>query len=169
MGRILKIEDFAEGDLRIPVNPIQENSLNELIKTVEDGYLNRLLGVELCALFFVDLDLNGVPQNPLYQEIFNPFFKDVCGYFCDSLGMKVMLKNFVYFYWTRGLETKLSTVDVSVSISENSINSSLIKSNIVNNYNIGVDVFTTIRFYLQKNKEDYPEFNGIEISNCGLI
>ena len=162
MGRVLTIEDFKTEEYRISVNPPQEVQLNALIDKVENEYLGKMFGKDLRDLFFADLDSNKIPQTARFTILFEPLMEQNDSIMLTSIGIKEMLMSFVYFYWTRTKIAKLTTVDVSTSVSENSNVSSANKLQIIEKYNTGIDTLITNQYYMSRfNEIDYPEYKGV--------
>lgn len=165
MATILTIADFENGRYKIPVNQSQETDLNEKIKFVEDNYLVYLLGVELYDLFIADLALPvaGEPTDPRFIKIFNSFNyqADDCDLIVLSEGVKEMLKGFVYYLYTRGITSRITTVGIKQTDSENSSNKTAIVHDITSRYNDSIKTYQAIQYYICNNTEfDYPEFKG---------
>jgi len=164
---ILTIDDFENGRYSIPVNPTQETDLMDKIVFVENKYLPRLFGVELYDLFIADLVLpvEGEPTAPRFVKVFNAFNYQQEGH-CEKLvrseGIKEMLKGFVYYLYTRDVVSRITTVGIKKTKSENSENITAIKHDITGRFNDSVRTFKAIQFYICDNDEfDYPEFKGV--------
>ena len=167
MATILTIDDFENGRYKIPVNPTQEIDLMDKIEYVENTYLPKLFGVELYDLFIADLDLPvaGDPTAPRFVKVFNSFNYQQnggCKKIVRSEGIKEMLKAFVYYLYTRDEVSRITTVGIKKTDSENSQNISAIKHDITSRINQGVMTYHAIQYYICNNDEfDYPEFDGI--------
>jgi hypothetical protein len=170
MGMILNLSDFQNGRTKIALNPTQEIDLEEYIIKVENEYLPKMFGKELYDLFVVDWDvLLGVPTSPRFIVVYEPFtFQDDL-LMLQSLGIKTMLKDFVYYLYVRDIVTRQSTVGLEVVVGENTGNVSAIKHDVTNIYNDGVDTFDTIQYYMKSyNTDDYPEYNGVMINFASI-
>jgi len=160
MANLIKIADFESGRFKIPTNEWTGIDLDQYMDKYERHYLIRLLGVELYNLFVADLDGNGEPQDPIYQDIYNSFvYEDNCNK-CESEGMKEMLKAFVYFHFVRDIFTRVTTVGVSRSKGENSENLDKVAADLTTRYNQGVMSFDCIQKYICNNSATYPTYNG---------
>jgi len=170
MGMILKISDFETGRTKIALNPEQEIDLMEYIDKAEREYLPLLFGKELYDLFVVDWDvLLGVPTSPRFIVVYEPFTFQGDLLMLQSLGIKTMLKDFVYYLYVRDIVTRQSTVGLEVVVGENTGNVSAIKHDVTNIYNDGVDTFDTIQYYMKSyNTNEYPEYKGILINFASI-
>jgi len=164
---ILTIDDFKHGRCKIPVNPKQEFDLMETISFVENKYLVKLFGVELYDLFIEDLALPviGEPTDPRFTKIYNAFNYQKSGH-CEKLvcseGIKKMLCGFVYYLYTRDIVSRITTVGIKKTDSQNSSNLTAIKHDITGRFNDSVRTFKAIQYYICNNDEfEYPEFNGV--------
>ena len=168
MATILTIDDFENGRYKIPVNQSQETDLNDKIKFVEDNYLPCLLGVELYDLFIIDYFTTPIVNEPTearFKKIFDTFNyqNDGCDLIVQSGGIKDLLKGIIYYLYTRDEVTRITTVGIKKTDSENSQNISAIKHDINARYNDSIKTYKAIQFYICDTVEfDYPEFKGID-------
>ena len=163
---ILEVNDFSNGRYKIPVNLKQETDLNEKIAYVEGYYLPRLLGVELYDLFILDLaaPVAGDPTDARFVKIYNPFnYQQAgnCEILVQSEGIKEMLKGFVYYLYTRDTVSRITTVGIKKTDSENSQNLTAIKHDITSRYNEAITTYKAIQYYICENEADYTEYNGV--------
>ncbi len=157
---ILNDEDFEKGRYRIPLDPEQENDLNDTIQTVEDEILPQLFGVELYNLFIADL-VAGVPQSARFVTIFEPFNDQTNGCITQSQGMKVMLKGYTYYDYVRDTNGAVTTNGTKNTISENSTDMNGIQYDLTSRYNDGVRNYKAIQTYMASIDPDtYPEYDG---------
>ncbi len=164
---ILTVSDFDNGRYKVPTNNSTEIDLMQTITFVEDCYLPKLLGVELYDLFIIDLaaPIAGEPTDPRFVKIYNAFnYQNTggCNTIVQSKGIKEMLKAFVYYLYTRDIQSRITTVGIKQTDSDNSTNFSAIMHDITSRYNDGVKTYQSIQYYICENTEfDYPEFEGI--------
>ena len=164
---ILTINDFSNGRYKIPVNPTQEIDLTDKITYVEGYYLPRLLGVELYNLFIADLaaPVAGEPTDPRFVKIFNPFYYQEsgdCEILVQSKGIKEMLKGMVYYLYTRDEVSRITTVGIKKTDSENSQNVSAIKHDITSRWNQSIETYKAIQYYICNADDfEYDEFQGV--------
>ena len=165
---ILTINDFDNGRYQIPTNPKQDADLMACIQYVEDFYLPKLFGVELYELFLDDLSLPvaGEPTDPRFIKIFNAFnyqSDESCNELVRSEGIKEMLKGIVYYHYVRDEPTRVTTVGIKRTKSDNSTNVTAIKHDITSRLNQAVVTYKSIQFYICYNTDfEYPEFKGVE-------
>jgi hypothetical protein len=73
-----------------------------------------------------------------------------------------MLKAFVYYLYTRDTTSRITTVGIKQTESDNSINFSAIMHDITSRYNDGVATYKAIQYYICENDEfEYDEFEGV--------
>lgn len=169
MGYVLSISDFENGSFRIPINPSQEYTLNEVIDSVENEYLPKLFGNDLNELFLNDLSLK-LPTTQRFEDVFFPFTKQNDSVMIQSKGIVEMLKGFVYFFYVRDIVSRVTSVDVSSVIGENAEGVGAIKHDVVLKYNSSVDTFQTLQYFMQVYDEvNYPEFKGVSIPYTNII
>ena len=172
MGLIIGLDDFKAGKCAISTNMYTLKDLNDYIIRNESKYLQELLGVDLYELFIADLQ-NGVPQDPKFVKIFNPFaFNDhsktvmFAGYLKESHlvrseGMTEMLRAFIYSEYTKEQNFK-NTIsgntqdEVEVATLQSAMNNGLQEK-----YNNAVSNYDAIQTYICRHIDDYPEFCGI--------
>ena len=165
---ILTINDFDNGRYQIPTNPKQDADLMACIQYVEDCYLPKLFGVELYELFLADLSLpvEGEPTEPRFVKIFNAFnyqSDDSCSEFIRSEGIKEMLKGIVYYHYVRDEPTRVTTVGIKRTESDNSMNVTAIWHDITSRFNQSVVTYKAIQYYICHGTEfEYTEYKGIE-------
>lgn len=160
---VLETSDFEEGFYRIPFSEYTEVSLQEVINDKEEYYLSMLLGIELKDLFVADLS-GGVPVSAIYLDIFNPFIKDIneCKY--QSLGIKTMLKGFIYWEYMREANYKVSeSANLSV-LNENSSALEFENNEILAEKRYNRSKFTgdAIQQFICDNDDVYPTYDGEE-------
>lgn len=156
MANIIVKEDFT-GEYELPINCFSQ--IDTYIDKYEQVYLCDMLGADLYSLFIADL-VGGVPVDPLYLAIFNPFKIDESGCIRISEGIKATLVQFIYFHAVRDLGVKKSIGGTTKYQNEVSSESMYSGFNIVESYNEGVDNYSTIQWYICDNPTDYPEYNG---------
>ena len=165
---ILQITDFDNGRFKIPTNSFQEMDLEDYINKYELKYLPLLFGVELYELFEADL-VAGVPQTPRFEDVFNAFLLQTDCDYCNSEGMKEMMKGFVYFHYTRDTFTRNTTNGVKQTFSENSVSLDTVSADLTTRYNEGVNTFQCIQRKMCDESETYPEYKGLNLENVLFI
>jgi len=168
---ITNISDFRVGRYALPQNQDSIKQLDAFIGEYENDLLDELLGCELASLFIADLDVDNVPASPRFVAIMDKFCQDMglCRVQLKSLGIKEMLKGFVYFYYGRSLTDVLTTVGAKRASSGNSENTQQAATLLRKNYNLSVNTYKAIQEYICINSVDYPEFNGINKVHLTLI
>lgn len=160
---ILKLTDFENGPLTIPLNGEQETDLTLLITDVEREYLACLFGKELYIIFKADVDANGgVPVLSRFVKVFEAFLEQPDSVLHDSKGIKEMLKGIVYYEWTKDMPTRLATVGIKKTLGENSENVGAIAHDITIKYNRAIRTYCEIQWYMSDEKpENYEEYEGV--------
>jgi len=141
-------------------NSHQIGELQSYIDSVEPSVLRDLLGCELYDLFIADL-VSGVPQSARFTAIFNAFNLDDgdCQY--RSLGIKEMLKGFVYYSYVRDSDY-FNTISGNVKNNfANSTGTRGVQYGLDERYNVSLDTYDTIQWYINENITNYPEYNGL--------
>lgn len=176
---ILETADFSQrGKYYIPFNQNlcgSEEELQAYIDRYEKRYLIDLLGCDLAELFIADL-FGGVPQDPIYQAIyeeicvdltegFNSIYYGTCG--CKpkriiSRGMKSMLMGFIFFEFMRDQPFQKGNTGVTVGMAENSEYAPFSKWGIDQYYNESISDYQNIQYFIYENQEDYSQFNGVK-------
>lgn len=161
MPNIVQITDFKVGRFKIPTKTYSDNDLQSYIDRYHRHYLIRLLGIELYDLFIADLDPLGVPQDPNYLAFYNPFTIQENGCFCDSEGMKEMIKALIYFHYVRDKNTVLTTIGPKQKRGENSQTLDIVSHDITTRYNEGINTYDCIQKKLHDDPTTYPEYDGV--------
>lgn len=164
-------ENFKIGRFCIAVNVHKENDLQSYIDTFEKIYLQDLLGCELYDLFIADLDASGMPQTPIYINIYQAFCIDYrgCGNKVRSEGMVQLLKEFIYFEYVRNQKVANSNGGNVVNINEASRETVSFETDIYDAYNNGIKNYKAIQFYICENSTDYPTYNGERKDITGIV
>lgn len=140
---------------------LKTDKLQAYIDRYEKHYLIQLLGAELYDLFIADLTATSpqVPQSTRFLDIFNEFSIDDNDCVRRSEGMRVMLKQFIYFHFVRDSSRFKTSVGVVQNQGDVSTNTPYDGYNLVESYNQGVTNATEIQWFICDNDEDYPEEN----------
>lgn len=161
MGLIINTSDFASGENAIATDSYTVAELEIIINTYETQLLYELLGVELYDLFVADLS-GGVPQDVIYEDIFNPFTKEINDNLVQSLGIKSMLIKWVYFFYVR-TQSQTNSMQGNTQ-NQGTVNkpSAMSYSTLIVQYNQCMKTFKAIQTYIEENKElVYPTYKGI--------
>lgn len=158
---IITIADFI-GKYELSTGMYDQAKLQDYINKYEPLYLVNLLGASLYAEFNADLILGaGMPTEPRFLYVFDPFNYD---YNCDILiseGMKEMLLGCIYFEYLKDLSNQVTVAGNVKPIGENSKNTSTLNTMMYGRYNDGIRTYRTIQYYICVVKsEDYDGFNG---------
>lgn len=186
MALPITIPSNYTGFTAVALNDYNTSQLLAYITKYETYYLLDLLGQELYTLFVADLDANGVPQTARFLAIYNaltvddpcyqaykPFFRFGAYWFgtdgnnykqLKSEGIKEMLKNFIWFHWSRDQRFQAQQNGVNVQTSETSRESDVSEFAMVieQRFNNAVMSYQAIRVYMQTNLSTYPELKGEE-------
>lgn len=162
--------DFGKGKYELHTGMYEQDKINAYIDKYERQYLVKLLGVDLFNLFVADL-LSGVPQDPIYQAIYNPFEYDYSqgGCIVFSEGMVEMIKGFIYFQYLKDQTNQVAVSGNVRPLGENSENVSTLNSMIYTRYNESIKTFRAIRTYICDNLSDYLEYNGVNLQTAYWI
>jgi len=168
---LTKLSDFEVGRFALPQSSITSKNLISIIGDVEEVELCNLLGFELSELLISDLDGTNTPVNQRFTKIFYKFFEksSICSEKMVSAGIVDMLKGFVFFYYGRTLNVRLSMNGAITAESENAESRPANHSQLRANYNKSVKTFKAIQAYVKENEDIYPEFDGIEKDYLTII
>ena len=159
--------DFI-GEYYVPQT--QYDDLDTFIKDYEAMYLLKLLGAELYNLFISDLDANTIqkPQNQIYLDIFDPFNKDESKCIVSSKGIRKMLVMFIYFHYIRETQLTNTATGTTKNRPELAVMASY-KNNIIKSFNEANNTAKAIQWFICKNSDIYPNYNGQYFDNLGLL
>ncbi len=155
-------EDFI-GYYKISGNTYSEIELQTYIDNIEPKVLRSLLGCELYDLFVADLDGNGVPQTQIYLDIYNAFYTDYNNCQIKSDGMLEMLKGFIYYEYVRD-GNFFNTI--SGTVKNTFVNSEMARTaefGLNERYNVALQSFDAIQWFICQNEENYPTYNGVKL------
>ena len=156
---ILATTDFESGLTRIAQDSNTIIDLTTYLTTDnEKRYIYDVMGKTLGDLFIADL-VNGVPQTAKYLTIFNPFHFVEGDTTYSNIGLKEILKYFVYFEYTSSQTVINQSGGNQGILTEASTPEGLIKKGEII-YNRAVDNTTNLQCYLIDNSTDYPDFAG---------
>lgn len=162
MGLIIVKADFT-GKYKIAQNNFSD--IDSYISKYEELYLKELLGVELFNLFKADV-VSYAPVTTIYLNIFNPISEDDTDNETIRIsdGIKEILLGFIFFEFMKDDKFKATPSGIVAGQSENNRETSFAENNIYEKYNIAVNSYHTIQWYIEilNNKVDYPTYNGQE-------
>lgn len=158
MGIIIKKTDFT-GKYRINQNCFSD--LEKYIDKYEMYYVNHLLGCDLAQLFVDDYNAgSGTPTEARFQNILNAFCEDDGLCIRVSEGMKEMLVGFLYFEFMKDAPFRSSQSGAVKNMVETSKPAGSNEFDIYTRYNLAVETFKSIQWYICENSSTYPEYNG---------
>jgi len=160
MANIIQVSDFT-GRYSIAKNVYTEANIQDYIDYYEKIYLTELLGAELYNLFISDL-VSGVPQDPIYQAIFNPFSLDENNCLIISDGIKDMILGFCFFEIMRKSDAQQTISGNTRNVMDNSSNISQIQAGLYTSYNTSIKSYDAIQWFICDNEVNYPTYNGQE-------
>ena len=159
MSLILSTSDFT-GKYKIGQDNFSD--LQSWLDEYEKNYAVQLLGAELYDLFEADYNAAppGQPTAQRFKDIFDPFQKDEEGCLHISLGMKTMLKGFVYFEYQRNGSTFITPSGTTKTEHANDTPASFQEAGIWERYNRSIETLQQIQWFICENADVYPEYNG---------
>jgi hypothetical protein len=163
----ITLDDFR-GKYVVAKNSIHVNEkLEQIIEENTLVYLSKVVGVELANLINADL-VDGVPVNPDFLELYNPFIIQETNVFFEnkiysSIGMKKMLLGFVYFEIIKASKEEPSLVGGTIApITENS--TQLPISQMANTiFNESVYTAFAIQIKCEREREKYPTYHPTQL------
>lgn len=161
MSVILKISDFESGKYDVSLNIYTEKDFQKYLDDYEKRYLEDLLGVSLAEKLLADIDpQTGAPVDPDLLYIFEPFAFDYHDCIIRSQGIKHILAGFVWSEYVKDQNVK-NTISGSVKqLNEVSDGVSHWSAQYEERYNLSVSNYWFVQYYIIKNKDKYPEYNG---------
>jgi hypothetical protein len=182
----LSSTNFESGKYKISQNSYTTDDLTTYISKYESRYLIKLLGSDLYDLF-IDSLISNIPTN-VYLTLYSAFHADNLNssmvWFpigggkpdysdatnCNlpkiiiSEGILEMLKGFIFFEYTRDQSIKNTIAGNVQEDNENSKAVSQLQAGIKEKYNEAVSTYQAIQWYISQHMDDYPDFNGVSIS-----
>lgn len=154
--------DFTNGKFQLHTGVYNLPNLTEYIDKYEKRYLVELLGADLYNEFIADVTLGlGVPTEPRFIKIYDEFVEDYSWTILYSVGMKEMLKGFIYYEYVKDQIVQMTPLGPVVPSGENSRNSNTLYTQIYTRYNDAARTYKAIQAYITDNSGDYKEFNGL--------
>lgn len=156
---ITTYKDYEKGRYKCPFSSITLVDFTDYINSTERQVLDELLGCELATAFVADLT-NGQPSEQRFINLFQPICLSFCGTQYRSEGVKEMIQGFVFWGYTRELETCATMQGVQVSNGENQQKADFLTGKAFRVYNTSISAYLVIQEYIKQNIQDYPEFDG---------
>ena len=159
----LTIGDFAaNGKFELHTGAYNVGRLQYYIDKYEKRYLVELLGADLYAEFEADVILGlGVPTEPRFIKIYEPFQIDYNWTILYSDGMHEMLKGFIYYEFIKDTINQTTPVGMVTPSGENSRDTNSLYQQMYTRYNDAVRMYKAIQEEITNNSGDYSEFNGM--------
>jgi hypothetical protein len=150
MGVIVKTSDFV-GKYAIPQGAFDD--LDPFIDSVEEDYLNDLLGADLYADFKAKYIANpAFPDNPGYKKILDKFTTDYGSKVFKSKGIVAMLCGFIFFDYMSVIKFKASSQGMVVTTSDTAQPTGV--ANLYQFLNDATETFQSIQAYVQSIKPE---------------
>lgn len=166
---LLQPSDFV-GLVAQSKNEFTTPAIQLYIDKYEEKYLTSLLGCDMYADYVADLlptpaVATSVPQDAKFLAIFNSFCIDDTAYSgCQrkSEGIKEMLKYFIFFEYARDNQFDFSITGATKNRFSNSEIAVINHTNAERNYNLGIETYHSIQWYICDNPDayDYDNYNG---------
>ncbi len=160
MANIVTFSDYVEGSVTLQQDSTTQARLEAIRDEYQDHYIYQLLGAELGTAFLADLDGSGVPQTARFEALYDPFVEDdECEGIQRSLGIKIFIKNIIWFHFARINNVRVTVAGNASHLSENSEQAYNGKY-LAHLFNQSIDTGKAIQWYIHQNSADYPEYNG---------
>ena len=98
-GNIIEISDCI-GSTFIQKGKFTDDRFDDIRDEWTNTFLYEMLGAELGKLFIDDL-VAGVPDDPIFKDLYDPFVEDDGREVRESKGIKDMIKQIIWFYFAR--------------------------------------------------------------------
>lgn len=161
MSNIVEISDF-DGQFKISTDQYTEANFEAIRDACQFDLIYEMLGATLGQAFIDDLDAGGVPQNPLFTALYVAFVEDDGSDIVKSIGIKVMVRNYVFVKYARENQVLVAMTGNQESKQENSDSVKSITW-LVNKYNDAISTAQAIQWYIGEHSADYPDYNGQEM------
>lgn len=161
MANIVEISDF-DGQFKISTDQYTEANFEAIRDAHQFDLIYEMLGATLGQAFIDDLDVNGVPVNPLFTALYEAFVLDNESEIVKSIGIKVMVRNYLFVKYARENQVLVAMTGNQESKQENSDSVKSITW-LVNKYNDAISTAQTIQWYIGENSAAYPDYNGQEM------
>lgn len=163
---LTKYTDYI-GRYQIAKGSGNDEKIQTYIDSVEPNMLRNLLGCTLYDLFIADIDpITNKPLTARFLSLYNEFHVDISigsGDQKRSLGMVEMLEGFVYYNFV-GDSDFFNTISGNVSNQfSNSLPVNTMQIGLTERYNLGLQTYEAIQWFICENSTDYPEYNGIKL------
>lgn len=166
---IVQTTDFRTGEFTLATNTYTTDHLTAMITSLEREWLIKLLGAELYALFYADLDGADpdAPQTAIYTTIYNQgAWDDYTSEVLISKGIPYMLRGIIYYHFVKDSQVNATSTGLVSASLENGLLENKEKGGQVMLAKLGeaMKTFNAIQTYIKNNSGDYPDFNGMTIN-----
>lgn len=163
MSLIVTTADFT-GRYELPAGPHITAKLQAVIDEEETNYLVQILGATLFVLFKTayeaSVSVTPVPMPARFQKIFDPILEDNGCEVMKNDGLKKTLVYLLYFDCARKLISYATVSGGKQNESDVAKTLNATDWDIYGKYNNGVRGVEVIQWYIENNRDDYPEYNG---------
>lgn len=160
MGILINNTDFI-GVYAVPQDKYSVNLIDSTIAEREKEALIYLLGSELADLFIADL-VDGVPVTARFTAIYEPLTVQLYNHIFISKGLKDAVLRYVYFHHVVSQKYQNTITGTVQKVGSNSQPAKIDTLWLSRTYNLGIDTFRTIQYYIFDNKTEYEEYKGID-------
>jgi len=164
MPQIITYSDYANGELKLTFSTFQQTDFNSYAAYFEKHYLRTLLTDQLQSEIYSLVSLTGK-----YADLINGcYYIDTAGTRRTNIGLKELLKRFIYYHYTAD-NYQVSSTGKEKNQNENAttLNNAENRAVIYTKYNGGVDIWNNdvllflYEFYTQENNVDsYIDLGG---------
>jgi len=151
--------DQLVGRFQVTQNVKNQTTVEDFIDSIEKSTIIKILGATLGNEFWDDLDVDGVPQEQRFLDIYEAFDLDDNSCIKSSKGISEILLGITYAQYTRKSDSFNTDIGNQAIQGENSSRAD-ITMKVVNAYNDAVDSIKAIQWYIKENEEDYEGYNG---------
>jgi hypothetical protein len=161
LANIISHSDF-KGPYQLSQNTKQTDKVLLYINKYYPEYIYQILGAVMGQEFIDDLNVNGVPTEEKFLEIYEPFvFDDSCGLH-RSIGMKNVILGMVYAQIVRDSGNYNAVEGNKRTLGENAEFVG-ITNKLTTMFNDSVSSAKEIQWYItvhNPNDQDYDDYNG---------
>lgn len=161
---VIIASDQLVGRFQVTQNSKAVTTIEEYIDSIEKSTIIQMLGATLGNAFWDDLDVNGVPTEPRFTALFEPFEIDEGDCVVESKGIIQILLAFACCAYLRDADTINTDTGNQSAKGENSERAN-VRSRVAKIYNEAVESIHAIQWYIEDNPEDYDyeDYNGQRI------
>lgn len=162
---IVTTTDFVN-KFELTLTDFNTAKLTAYIDRYETITLIELMGKELYDLYVIGI----AGADPIYETLRDPFtIQLTSGQILDSRGLIDMLTGMIYFYYSRDINTQVTSNGNVISKGENSDKASAFQANVQSRWSESKKTYLAIQDYINEYSTVYPSFLGYKPQNLQVF